>query len=244
MNTTTTAKLLAIVSVEHEDRVQCGQPGCGHSIYRAIHVVRDSGTLVVLGSTCFAKRYGSVATLGTARFSAGDGGRTLTAEERVLLVDNTAELLARFEAEEQAQAKALADAKPAHVFPEVHQPLRPRVETPSVPRTNWAAMPGYSASCPTPWNWMKPLTSMAYFRLRDGTGWVRVQHRDCRQLLVPWPVFDGWDEAFPPSIGQVDSDCGGYVLPADVRASISYLRSRAQREMVTGIWKEIVATGK
>ena len=244
MNTTTNAKLLAIVSVEHEDRVQCGQPGCGHSIYRAIHVVRDNGSLVILGSTCFAKRYGSAATLGTARFGTGDGGRTLTTEERMLLVANTAELLARFEAEEMAQARALAGAKQVQVIPQVHQPLRPRVETPLVPRTNWAAMPGYFASSPTPWNWMKPLTSMAYFRLRDGTGWVRVQHRDSRQLLVPWPVFDGWDEAFPTSIGVVDIDCGGYVLPADVRASISYLRSRAEREMVTGIWKEIVAAGK
>ena len=244
MNTTTNAKLLAIVSVEHEDRVQCGQPGCGHSIYRAIHVVRDNGSLVVLGSTCFAKRYGSAATLGTARFGTGDGGRTLTKEERMLLVDNTAELLARFEAEQLAQAKALADAKPVHVIPQVHQPFRPRVDSPPVPRTNWAAMPAYSASSPTPWNWMKPLTSMAYFRLRDGTGWVRVQHRDSRQMLVPWPIFDGWDEAFPPSVGVVDSDCGGYVLPADVRASISYLRSRAEHELVTGIWKEIVAAGK
>jgi hypothetical protein len=244
MNTTTNAKLLAIVSVEHEDRVQCGQPGCGHSIYRAIHVVRDNGSLVVLGSTCFAKRYGNAATLGTARFGAGDGGRTLTAEERVLLVDNTAELLARFEAEELAQAKALADAKPEHAIAQAHQLSRPKVDTPPVLRTNWADMPAYSASSPTPWNWMKSLTSMAYFKLHDGTGWVRVQHRDGRQMLVPWPVFDGWDEAFPPSIGVVDSDCGGYVLPADVRASISYLRNRAEREKVTGIWKEIVAAGK
>ena len=76
------------------------QPGCGHSIYRAIHVVRDNGNLIVLGSTCFAKRYGSADNLGTARFSASGGGRTLMAEERVLLVDNTAELLARFETEE------------------------------------------------------------------------------------------------------------------------------------------------
>jgi hypothetical protein len=166
----------------------------------------------------------------------------LTAEERVLLVGNTVELLARFEAEELVQAKA-DDAKPVHVIPQVHQALRPRVDTPPVPRTNWAAMPGYSASSPTPRNWMKPLTSMAYFRLQDGTGWVRVQHRDSRQLLVPWPAFDGWDEAFPPSIGVVDSACGGYVLPADVKTAVAYLRSRAEREMVSGIWKEIVGAG-
>jgi hypothetical protein len=63
-------------------------------------------------------------------------------------------------------------------------------------------------------------------------------------MLLPWPAFDGWDEAFPKSIGLVDNDCGGYVLPADVRDSISYLRSRVERELVTGIWKEIVAAGK
>jgi hypothetical protein len=145
MNIATNAKLLAIVSVEHEDRVQCRQPGCGHSIYRAIHVVRDNGNLIVLGSTCFTKRYGSAETLGAARFSASACGRTLTAEERVLLVDNTAELLARFEAEELAQAKALADAKPVHVTPQAHQPLRPTVDMPPLPRTNWAALPVYSA---------------------------------------------------------------------------------------------------
>lgn len=129
MNTATKAKLLAIVSVEHEDRVQCGQLGCGHSIYRAIHVVRDNGSLIVLGSTCFAKRYGSAVSLGTARFGAGACGRTLTAEERVLLVANTAELLARFEAEELARAKASADAKPRAVIPQAHQPFRPKVDT-------------------------------------------------------------------------------------------------------------------
>ena len=241
MTITTTTKLLAIVSVEHEDRVQCGQPGCGHSIYRAIHVVRDNGSLIVLGSTCFAKRYGSAATLGTARFGTGDGGRKLTAEERMLLVDNTAELLARFEAEELARVMTLAHSKPIPVSQLAQHPVPQKVDAPPM---YWAVMPALSPSSPTPWKWMKPLTSMAYFRLRDGTGWIRVQHRDSRQMLVPWPVFDGWDEAFPPSIGLVDSDCGGYVLPADVRGSISYLRSKAERELVTGIWKEIVAAGK
>lgn len=45
-----TAKLLAIVAVEKTDRVRCGQPGCGHSVYRRIHVVREGCKLLVLGS--------------------------------------------------------------------------------------------------------------------------------------------------------------------------------------------------
>jgi hypothetical protein len=155
-----------------------------------------------------------------------------------------AELLAWIEAEELAQAKALADAKPVHAIPQAHQPLRLKVDTHPVPRMIWAPMPGYSASSPTPWNWSMPLTTMAYFRLRDGTDWVRVQYRDSRQMLEQFPVFDGWDEAFPPSIGVVDSECVAYVLPADVRTTISFLRHLAEREKVSGIRKEVVSAGQ
>jgi hypothetical protein len=35
---TTTAQLLVIVSVDSAQRVLCQNPGCGHSVYRAIHV--------------------------------------------------------------------------------------------------------------------------------------------------------------------------------------------------------------
>lgn len=34
-----TGKLLAIVSVDPAKRVQCQNPGCGHGVYAAIHVV-------------------------------------------------------------------------------------------------------------------------------------------------------------------------------------------------------------
>ena len=50
-------KLLAIVEVDKKKRVQCGQRGCGHGVYKAIHIVQDDDGLLVLGSTCYAKRY-------------------------------------------------------------------------------------------------------------------------------------------------------------------------------------------
>lgn len=53
------ARLLAIVEVDHDQRVRCGQPACGHSVYKAIHVVQDGDDLLVLGSKCFNNRYGS-----------------------------------------------------------------------------------------------------------------------------------------------------------------------------------------
>ncbi|MDI1270480.1 MAG: hypothetical protein PSV40_15440 [Polaromonas sp.] len=229
MDTIVEHKLLAIVSVDHADRIQCGQPGCGHSVYRQIHVVKDGEKPLVLGSTCFAKRYGSAAALGSPRFGGG-GGRPLTAEERSLLVDNTALLLTRFE-EERART----------LMPEPSEPLtfKPRVPLLS-PESRLSPLPAFTSAKATPWKWAKPLTSMAYFKLKDGTGWVRIQRTDGKQLLVPWPTFEGWDEALPANIGLVDSACGGYVL-ANLVATVKYLRSIGQWDMVGGVWRDIAA---
>lgn len=223
-------KLLALVSVAYADRVQCGQPGCGHSVYRQIHVVQEGEKLRVLGSTCFSKRYGSAAALGSARFGEG-GGRPLTPEERQLLVENAALLLARFEDEERARALVPTPAQQLALKP---------VKPPPGPAPRLASRPVFTSVNASPWNWMKPLTSMAYFKLKDGTGWVRVQRTDGKQLLVPWPAFDGWEEALPARIGSVDSACGGYVLD-DVVAAVKYLRSLGEWEKVGGVWRDIAA---
>lgn len=185
-----TAKLLAIVSVEHADRVRCGQPSCGHSVYRRIHVVREGGDLLVLGSTCFEKRYGGESALGRARFGGGEG-RPLTDAERQLLVSNTEALLARFEEEYEARL-----ASETVLSPPVASLARP--------------IPGASNGFPrsgdrqeTPWAWVKPWSSVIYLKLRDGSGWIRAQRKDDKQLIVPWPVFEGWDEALPTSFGPI-----------------------------------------
>lgn len=94
------ARLIAIVGVDQDAKVQCQQPGCGHSVYRRIHVVQEAGKLLVLGSTCFEKRFGTVSALGNATYGGG-AGRTLTVEEREMLIQNTAELIARFERERE-----------------------------------------------------------------------------------------------------------------------------------------------
>lgn len=87
------------------------QPGCGHGVYAAIHVVEENGQILVLGSTCFAKRFGSASALGLPAYSAGGGnGKPLTEDERQLLTNNTAELMARFKAEHDA-TMAAAEAR-------------------------------------------------------------------------------------------------------------------------------------
>lgn len=42
--------LMAIVQVDKAERVYCAQPGCHHTVYKAIHVVKEGDHLLVLGS--------------------------------------------------------------------------------------------------------------------------------------------------------------------------------------------------
>lgn len=229
-DTTIKAQLLAIVEVDYDQRIRCQEPGCNHPVYRAIHVVRDRCQLLLLGSTCYAKRYGSDQALGQAQFTAPGSWRQLSKDERQLLLDNTQELLAKFEAEALTRAEAARlrmEQLRAQSAPPTAQPRRHMMVT----------LPSQSHR-PAPWPWMKPRTSMAYFKLTDGTAWIRVQHQDGRQMLVPWPAFDGWDECYGPSIGNVDAGCGAYAL-RDVFTAIPVIRKMAVLEKVTGIWAEI-----
>ena len=93
--------LLAVVGVEKADRVVCQAEGCGHGVYRRIHVVRhDDGKLGVYGSDCFDRLFGHL-TQASPRYGSGDG-RELTPDERQMLADNTERLISQFEAEHQA----------------------------------------------------------------------------------------------------------------------------------------------
>lgn len=94
-------QLLAIVEVDRAQRVTCQAPGCGHSVYKRIHVVRQGATLGVYGSDCFARLFGGGVDTGDVRYGGG-AGRLLTQDERDMLASNTQALIDRFEAELQA----------------------------------------------------------------------------------------------------------------------------------------------
>lgn len=241
MNSAPLPRLLAVVQVAREQRVQCRQPGCGHSVWKAIHVVNEEGTLLVLGSTCFDRRYGSSMHLGTPTYG-GSNGRKLTPEERQLLVENTAALIVRFE-EEHAAAEALARLK----LPAAPPPVRERVAYPPIyPSSSLVpnigaprAGAGQSRTLRTPpWPWMKAGTSLGYFKLQDGSAWVRVQRHDGQQMLAPWPAIDGWDEALPAHIGRANTELGAYVL-ADVKMTVAYLRKVGAWDRVYASWREL-----
>ncbi|MDC8786307.1 hypothetical protein [Roseateles koreensis] len=97
------SQLLAVVEVDKADRVVCQAVGCGHGVFRRIHVVRHGdGSLGVYGSDCFGKLFGQLANK-APQYGSGDG-RELTPEERLMLAENTERLVAQFEAEYQALA--------------------------------------------------------------------------------------------------------------------------------------------
>lgn len=94
-------QLLAVVGVDKQARVVCQAPGCGHGVYRRIHVVRhDDGRLGVYGSDCFERLFGHLVEK-APRYGSGEGWE-LTAEERQMLADNTERLITQLEAEHQA----------------------------------------------------------------------------------------------------------------------------------------------
>ena len=223
------AKLLAIIEVSPSEKVRCGRPGCKHTVYKAVHVVRDAGQLMVLGSTCFAKRYGGAKALGPAQHW-GAAGKVLTQEERALLDSNTEALLQGFAVQEE-QIRQEAAAKLKALQERLHRP-------PPSPQRVTNVGPTAPRRSP-PWPWAGG-GSVAAFLLRDGTGWVRVQHRDGRQCIAPWPSFEGWDEALPPSVGIADEELGAYVATS-VATAVAYLRTNMAKEKITGIWAEAAA---
>ena len=55
-------------------------------------------------------------------------------------------------------------------------------------------------------------SSVAVFTAPDGAHWVRVQHKDRSQKLVPWPQFQGWESALPSGIGRADASIGAIAV--------------------------------
>ncbi len=173
--------------------------------------------------------------------SAGYGGgipRKLTDAERALLESNTAALIAQFEQEEQArlakemlrlaEQKAIAEREAQLQLARYKQATTPTQRTPIHRPTN------------SPWPWQSSRnTSIGVFTAPDGKVWVRVQHQDGSQKLVPWPAFPGWDTALPPEIGVPDLDAQGYAVK-DIVSAIKLLKSIGFSEPKVGGWREVL----
>ena len=238
------ARLRAIVAVDPEQAVRCQHPGCGHRVYAAVHVVQEGGDFLVLGSTCFAKRYGGATALGPARFGTG-AGRSLTEEERQVLLANTAALVARFEEEErikqaaeraaEERVRAERDAMNQHAQEQAAKLRRMQVGQAS-------ARPGSqlrpASSSPWPWQSLRN-TSIAVLEAPDSRVWVRVQHQDGSQKLVPWPAFAGWENALPSEVGFPDANVEGYAV-RDIAQALRTLQSMGFSPPRVGSWRDVL----
>jgi hypothetical protein len=101
-------KLLWVVEVDQSRRVMCSAPGCGHSVFKKIHICRTADGIRLFGSACFNKLIGFGEELSsTPRYGTGEG-RKLTDDERRELLDNTEEFIRRISDEVEAQEQLLA----------------------------------------------------------------------------------------------------------------------------------------
>lgn len=246
--------LLAIVAVDPAHRVRCQQPHCGHTVYARIHVVEEAGQLMVLGSDCFAKRFGASHTANFHGHGSG-GGRVLTEAERELLLNNTRELLAQFEAERQRELalaeekrqseealaeaarqkeRALAEAKLANLRQLFaarqawKNPSHHQSPAPQPPEIE--PEPPAIEAVPSP-SWAslkKPNSSLFAYGMGNGQCWVLIQsasHAGCFIAPAPTP-FEGWDEALPPSLGKVDAAREIYVSESSINALVPWFAAR------------------
>lgn len=99
-------ELLAVVKVDPDKRIRCMAPGCTHTVYARIHVLRDDGELRLVGSTCFEKFYGDICTELHPYHAVFGEFKVLTEEETQMLTQNTEELLARFKLEFETHKQA------------------------------------------------------------------------------------------------------------------------------------------
>jgi len=107
------AALLTVVEVPKENRVLCGAEGCGHTVYRRIHVVQHGTVLKVLGSDCFKRLYGHLdPSASTPRYGSSEG-RALTDAERAMLVENTQRFIDQLEAERLQLAEQALERRAA-----------------------------------------------------------------------------------------------------------------------------------
>ncbi len=52
------AELLLVIEIPESKKILCQADGCGHSVYRRVHVVRESGKYFVYGEDCARKIFG------------------------------------------------------------------------------------------------------------------------------------------------------------------------------------------
>jgi len=53
-------EFIATIEVPEHKKVLCQADGCGHSVYRRVHVIRQKSNIGVYGSSCAQKLFGQL----------------------------------------------------------------------------------------------------------------------------------------------------------------------------------------
>jgi hypothetical protein len=230
-----TARLHAIIAVDDAHAFRCQHTGCGHKVYAAVHIVQEAGKFLVLGSSCFAKRYGTPKALGSSMHGTGNG-RRLTDQERALLEANTADLIAFFEEQDRlAQEQQRIAAQQAFADRQEQLQLSRYKQATSLSGRSPVHRPTNS-----PWAWQSAKhTSIAVLVSPDSRVWVRVEHQNGSQKLLPWPAFTGWEIALPVEIGNPDHEVQGYAVK-DIVQAMRLLVSLGYSEPKVGGWRDVL----
>jgi hypothetical protein len=178
-----TASLVAIVEVDWDDRVRCQAPGCGKAVHKRIHVVRDNGCVIVVGSDCWVRMYAGIAGTSSRPQYGTAQGRKLSSEERALLLANTAAFIAQIE--QEVPAAAIADAERARRESErraATQLQQPRWQPPAFDPDDPPYVPPEELG-PRP----IPRETLQKWREQEA-------HRIARQLLAHSPAFQSFPE--------------------------------------------------
>jgi hypothetical protein len=96
-------------------------------------------------------------------------------------------------------------------------PRQPTIEPEPPPPIEVVSLPSWT-------NLKKPNSSFFAYGIGNGQCWVLIQsasHAGCFIAPAPTP-FEGWDEAFPPSLGKVDAERGVYVSDSSVNTLVGW----------------------
>lgn len=231
------AYLYAVLSLQESQKIRCQREGCGHSVYAAIFVVRSAGKFTLLGRECFKSLYGHEWSLGRPKFmpyyTPTGGGRRLTEQERKQLLENTEAFIDLLEREfkdrqERERLRQETIAKQREENEKSSQAMRERF---AMMKAKLAAQGGFHKP-PVSQLWANDRDLGSTFfchELQDGTKWVLYLSYLQQYRYRPWPnLFDGWDEAWPRSIGYVVAGEPFYRVP-DLAAFLRYLKPQIVR---------------
>ena len=92
----------------------------------------------------------------------------------------------------------------------------------------------------SPWPWQSTKhSSIAVLVSPDSRVWVRVEHQNGSQKLLPWPAYSGWEIALPAEIGDLDHEIQGYAVKNIVQA-MRLLVSLGYSEPKVGGWRDVL----